>query len=466
MTKKILGVQLTSEGTYAVRLARGWKGLTVDLVRRTGRAAPASADAVEESEETQELVVGAAPSDAVFHRELELPFSDMRKLEQAAPLEAEESLPLPLEELVYDVQLIAKLPRGAEVLFIASPTQRVDAVLADYGHQGLSPAILDVDALALATAARWGLGDDVSALVVDLSLHVCQAALVAGGVLRTFHVFSAAATDSELLQEISALLARCGDSPPGAIYLTGPAVAVADEAAWSRTLELPVHRLPFPPSGVGAPGEHLKSWPSWAIPLGLALRGAGRRAASRVNLLRDASTLAKSAPPWKQTAVAVAIYAVVLLTFWSTTAWMEAHQLQARSEALELSIRKSFQAALPDVKNVVNAVEQLKSKVSKLEEEDRALSSISDAESSPLRVLRDISAKIPKDTEVELRDLSIDSEKLRIEGATTSYRASERVKSDIMAASPRFATASSDAKDGTKPGEVLFTLSVNLGGKR
>jgi hypothetical protein len=468
MPKTSLGVQMTPHGMCAVRLKGGWKRTAVDHVFRVERRPPASTDPVQTSAfGPADTVVSAISSDRVFHREFELPFSDAKKLGQAAPLEAEESLPLPLEELVCDVQILEKRPGGSKVMVVASPAERVEGLLSDLKLEGVFPVILDVEALALATVARRALGGEESAVIVDVAPHICQAVFLSGGIARTFHVFASAAADPALLEELSAFLKRHEtESPPINVYLSGPALAAVDEQAWSQELAVPVRRLPFARVGIDATAENLNTWPAWAIPLGLALRGTGGRCASQVNLLRGEFALSKGSPPWRQTAIAVAGYGAVLSALWCATVWMEASQLENRRQTLERNIRKTFQEAMPEVRNIVNEVEQLKTRVAVLEEQDRAWAGLADPESSPLRVLRNISAKIPKDTEVEIRDLAIDSEKVRIEGSTTSYRTSERFKTEIMAASPRFTTASSDAKDGTKPGEVLFTLSVNLGVKR
>ena len=60
------------------------------------------------------------------------------------------------------------------------------------------------------------------------------------------------------------------------------------------------------------------------------------------------------------------------------------------------------------------------------EERDRGLSALSDAEGSPVRILRELSARIPRDVDVKFRELSIDREHLRIEGTTTRFEEKKR----------------------------------------
>lgn len=469
MPKSVVGVQLTPHEISAVRLTRRWNRTTVEGVWRETRSLPSDntvVGAVVLQIPPGEAVVAGLPADGAFHREFSLPFTDARKVAQAAPLEAEDSLPLPLEDLVCDVQVLAKGTGRSDVLVVAAPLDRVDQLLADFRSEGLDPTLLDVEALALATLCRRAIDRSEAALVLDLAPRLCQAVLVSQGIPQTFHAFSAPSDDPELLAELSSFLSGCERHRPDTVYLTGAGASEIDKTYWSRRLATPVELLPFGHLGVEASASDLLAWPAWAVPLGLALRGTEKTCASQINLLRGPYALASGSPPWQQTALAAAGYAVVLLSLWALTAWREAAELDTRRKTLERSIRATFQAALPGVKNIVSEVDQLRTQVAALEEQDRSLAGLSDPERAPLMLLRNLAAKIPRDAEVEVLDLSIDQEKVRLEGSTLSYRASERIKSEILSAAPKFATVSSEARDGAKPGEVVFTLSVNLGGKK
>jgi type II secretion system protein L len=471
MSKTVLGIQLTSGELLAVRLRAVWRGAVVDRVMRVELPSPEAAPGAENLGEVlghADQVVAALPADEVFHREVVLPFADLHRLELAAPLEAEESLPLPLEELVCDVQPLERSSQRSRVLVVATPTERVGRLLSALRPAGLVPQVVDVEALALGTVARHSVPPSQTALVLDVSARLCQAVMVAGGIAQSFHAFSSGGTDPGLVGEVGRYLGRLRAAGPGPthLYLSGTGALDLDEDAWSQDLELPVRRLPFPRGRVHAGADAGLAWPAWAIPLGLALRVVQPRGASRVNLVRGPFAPPRAAAPWRQAAVAVGVYAVALLALWATSAWIEASNRTAHLQALEAAIRHTFQATLPQVRNIVSPVDQMRAKVSELEQRDRNLASLGNRDTSPLRLLKELSAAIPRDIEVEFRDVSIDPEHVRIEGATTSFRESERIKNAIVAADPRFASVTSDARDGTKPGEVLFTITINLGEKR
>ncbi|MBI5016578.1 MAG: pilus assembly protein PilM [Deltaproteobacteria bacterium] len=471
MPKTALGILLTPGELLAVRVRTGWRGSVVDLVTRREVPAPDGGEAdstLAEALGRADPVVAALRTDEVFYREVELPFGDLRRLTLAAPLEAEESLPLPLEELVCDVYPLERSARHSRVLVAAAPTGRVGRLLTALRPLGLIPQIVDVEALALATVARLSLPPGETALILDASTHLAQVVVVRDGLAWSFHAFSARTGDPELVQEVRSVLEGivATGTQPTHLYLSGTAASTLDEEAWSQDLGLPVRRLPFPRAGVQTSARAGLTWPQWAIPLGLALRGARAKGASPVNLLKGPFAPPRAAAPWRQTAVAAGLYAAVLVALWGATAWTEASNRREHLRALDAAIRQTFQAAVPEVRNVVSEVDQLRTKVTELETRDRNLTSLSNEETSPVRILRQLSASIPRDIDVEFRDLSIDPERVRIEGSTTSFRESERIKAAIIAADPRFASVTSDAKDGAKPGEVLFTLTINLAEKR
>ena len=80
-----------------------------------------------------------------------------------------------------------------------------------------------------------------------------------------------------------------------------------------------------------------------------------------------------------------------------------------------------------------------------------------------MSILREISARIPAEIEVEFRDFTVEEGRVRIEGITTSFDAIDKIKADL-AEYPRFATVVvSDAKAGVDRNKVLFKLTISLG---
>jgi general secretion pathway protein L len=468
MPKTSLGIQRTPGEAIAVRLQRKWKRKVVDQVVRldltpgpVGETPSPSGTALPSAD----TVVAALPSHQVFRRDVEVPFTDPRKVVQAAPLEAEESLPIPLENLVCDVHVLERGESRSRALAVAAPIEKVSQLLSDLKHLDVEPTVVDVEALALANAAQLSLTARTTGLLVDLSPHLSQCVLLEAGRPTSFHAFSARGATADLLEELALYLSLWPRAEgPEAVYLSGPEALVADLEAWSETLGRPVRQLPFP-EGVQVGPSVQMSWPAWAIPFGLALRGSGWKVPSQLNFLRGPLAPARGLLAPRTLAITAGAYAVGLVALWAGGTWAEISFKEAQHRALQAAIRDTLRATVPEASGSGREVDQMRSRVSELEERDRTLARLADRELSPLKILKDLSAKMPKDLDVEFRELAIEGDKVRIEGATTSYEASERIKAAIMASSARFVDAASEARDGTKPGEILFKLTITVGEK-
>ncbi len=469
MPKTALGIQLGASSALAVHLKGGWKSSTVTRVARLElpRATPDERGAalLDAALPAAEAVVAALPADAAFPRVVELPFSDRSRVEQAAPLEAEETLPLPLEDLVCHVQVLERRGGGAKALLVAAPAARVAALLGELAGGGLDPQILDVEALALATVARRSVPQGDRAVVVDLAPGLSQAVALGPDGPWTFHALSAGHEDPALPGEVAAVLARWGETEVAVdrAYLSGPGAGSQNLAAWSQALGRPVDLLPFPAEGLVDESGGAVPWPAWAIPLGLALREGAGRQASQINLLQGPFAPSQESGPWKRQAIVGGVYLGILAVLWGVGVWSESAYRETQYQALRADTREAFLQALPKVQNIVSEVDQMRTAVRELEGRAQSLGSLVDREVSPLRVLREISARIPKDLEVEFRDYTVEEGRVRIEGVTTSFDAIDRIKADL-AQYPRFASvAVSDAKAGVERDKVLFKLTISLG---
>jgi len=469
MPKTALGIQLTRVQALAVHLKGGWKTATVSRVVRIplpeGPPEERGVAILEAGLPQADAVLAGLPADAAFPRIVDLPFADRSRVAQAAPLEAEETLPLPLEDVVCDAHILERRGGHSQSLLVAAPLNRVEAVVDELRAAGLDPQALDVEALALTAVVRRSLPPGGKAAVLDLSRDLCQAVLVDEKGPWSFHAFSDSCADAGFLAEASAVLGRWQETwfEPERVYLSGPEARAQSLPDWSTALGRPVELLPFPGNGVLDESGETATWPEWAVPLGLALREAFARQGSQVNLLQGPFAPARSTGPWKRLAVLGGVYLGALLALWGVGVWTESSYRETQYQALRAEIRAAFQETLPRVQNIVSEVDQMRTAVRDLEGRAQSLGSLVDREVAPLRILREISSRIPKDLEVEFRDFTVEEGRVRIEGLTTSFDAIDKIKADL-AEYPRFASVTvSDAKAGVERDKVLFKLTINMG---
>ncbi len=101
-----------------------------------------------------------APGFHVFSKFVKLPPVDNSKVPQIIQYEAQQNVPFPLEEVVWDYQILGATPTGElEVLLVAIKTEIVEGLFRTTEKAGLKLGVVDVSPAALANAFRYNYGD-------------------------------------------------------------------------------------------------------------------------------------------------------------------------------------------------------------------------------------------------------------------------------------------------------------------
>lgn len=101
-----------------------------------------------------------APGFHVFNKFVKLPPVDASKATQIIQYEAQQNVPFPLEEVVWDYQILGALPSGElEVLLVAIKSAIVEKLFAGAESAGMRLNLVDVSPAALCNAFRYNYGD-------------------------------------------------------------------------------------------------------------------------------------------------------------------------------------------------------------------------------------------------------------------------------------------------------------------
>ena len=101
-----------------------------------------------------------APGFHVFSKFVKLPPVDTSKVTQIIQYEAQQNVPFPLEEVVWDYQILGTTPSGElEVLLVAIKSDVVEATFSSVEAAGLKLQLVDVSPAALCNAFRYNYGD-------------------------------------------------------------------------------------------------------------------------------------------------------------------------------------------------------------------------------------------------------------------------------------------------------------------
>src|ERR1041385_5474842 len=111
-----------------------------------------------------------APGFHVFSKFVKLPPVDAGKVTQIIQYEAQQNVPFPLEEVVWDYQILGSTPTGElEVLLVAIKADVVEGLFRTAEAAGLRVQLVDVSPAALCNAFRYNYGDlDGCTMLLDV----------------------------------------------------------------------------------------------------------------------------------------------------------------------------------------------------------------------------------------------------------------------------------------------------------
>src|SRR6267143_5947895 len=111
-----------------------------------------------------------APGFHTFSKFVKLPPVDTSKVTQIIQYEAQQNVPFPLEEVVWDYQILGTAPTGElEVLLVAIKADVVDGLFRTAEAANLRVQLVDVSPAALCNAFRYNYGDlDGCTMLLDV----------------------------------------------------------------------------------------------------------------------------------------------------------------------------------------------------------------------------------------------------------------------------------------------------------
>lgn len=132
-------------------------------------------------------VVASLPEEKAFLQVIQLPKMEKKELRRAVFYEAENYIPLPLEEVYLDFQVIPPFSNSldhTDVLIAALPRETVDSYVSILKKAGLQPKALEIESLAIARALVKNGISPVPLLLIDLGATRTSFIIFAGYSLR------------------------------------------------------------------------------------------------------------------------------------------------------------------------------------------------------------------------------------------------------------------------------------------
>ena len=481
----------------------------------------ALAQALAEAEVKPDRVICSLAPGQFSSRTLALPFNQKKKIDQTIAFEIESQVPFNLEEMLLDYQILRTAESETQVMAILAPKTALESRLRIFEAVGLDPYIVDVAPMALFNAARevsessggnlvlLDIGCSQSSLCVFQDGTILQARTIpiAGdqitkAIARDFEVSEEEAEAlkvdqsyieidpdelipaearrlsdtikealAPLVSEIRRSLSACfpdGERWVDRIQLTGGTSKIKNLPHYlSAALDTEVTRLKVPfevSSALTRPAEEEAIVPH---SFGLALRGADEKKGSQINLRCGDFTFKGVRNDVRSQMIRIGAMAAVLLVLFSFRLYRAYDSHSSRYDEITTKIDQAFTKAFPELKNIRNEKQRIstaKTKVSEIKAQVSLLGGISGDRLTVLDALKEISERVGPEIVVDVKELNIDGEKIRLQGETSSFESVDQIKGNLAKCDGFREVDVTDAKLSVDQTRVKFNINILLKG--
>ncbi|MCD5390671.1 type IV pilus assembly protein PilM [candidate division NPL-UPA2 bacterium] len=464
----------------------------------------------EEKKIKEERIISALPLSSVVVRNITFPFKEAEKIEKTIKFEAESYLPFPVEEAIIDFHITDESKgKETEVLMVAVDKRRVREHLEVLHLAAVEPVVTALDVSAIFNTYCLGAAQEETGAtaIIDMGAEKTSVVVVSDGALSFTRAIAQGGRNlTRILAEEQGIsfeeaeelkkergLTASGESQPGAVIKRAlepllkemERTFISFQARSGKEVEEIVltggaSQLPgltehlSDELGVGVSLYHLAkgvehrlnptSLSLICVGMGLALGGLGRGKLN-FNFRKEEFSLRLDWARMRRHLILPAILAGGIVCLGIFGLLMDLHLKEKRYQTLNEKISTVLKETFPHVR-VVRGME-LELVRRELEEEKKGwqvFKELTPRRPSPLEIMRELYLRIPEEGEVQLSDLRLTRDAVKIRGKAASFRAVNLLRQELEK-SPHFkrvslgrARASSDGK------EVEFTLNIYFKG--
>ncbi len=434
----------------------------------------------------------AIPSQMLFYHELEFPFSDLRKIRQVVPLEAEGYFPFSISNHLLEYPQPAIYDHSSQILLFALEREKFSQLLSRLEDFNLDPAFFTPEGMSLALLSPpsvyqlWllvkaknsillGVGENLVLLYRRIPLGY-QELIDSLDEQARAEIFSQAQHSSEAEKKLEQWMNHLAQLitqslrwqerfrkslplPPKfeELILAGKYPAGLKEKLKDK-LESEIEEFQIP-DWIRAEQEIPSSkHPQLAEALSLALCRVKREAKRLVNFRKgEFAWRAEYQIPY-QKFIFPALILVLVLILGLVRASSERSLYQEQEKALKKQMAQAYQRVFPGsiptdpVRQLAQAYQSAQSKL----EAYRSL-----LYPSALEVLSAISEKVPEDVEIIISKFNYSGNKVRIEGETDEF-ASTKEFVDQLSQVEFFKKVNLEDTRSTPRGAVKFSIQIEL----
>ena len=469
MPGKILGLDIREDYIAAVQVMSGLKGYQVtscfQVKCEEGKGVnEALRELSQEIDVRGENCFASIPGIDISYRNIQMPFKEQKKISQTLPFEIEAIAPFPIEEMIIDFNIIDSSEKS-EILAVSAKKAYISKYLDDLKAYGIEPDLIDICPVP---TALWLLNQEdtpKNGLFLDIGLNWNNMILFLNGrivLIRDFASNGGTITssvsetddknsqkDSLSAQEIESRLRVFCESVQKTVHSFG--AQTKKDVSFEKIFFSGIGMLY---SGTGEilsgffnrPAQEInisrdkkvtmdysiaRVWNPALMDGALALALRDGRKGRGFNLRKGEFELKKSyLGPINEIKRAI-ILLILLFVSLLFNLGNDYYFLNKRYRAGEQKINELFRQTFPEVKNVQSPVLQMTQKINDLKDSSSLLPGGVNRNQKVLDILKDISQRIPDSLDIDVSNMVIDAETVRITGDTDTYSAGDDLKKNL-----------------------------------
>lgn len=524
MPQTVLGIDLGSYSVKIAQVERGFGEFKlvnfyeVPLVAEEVLTYEQSASAAltkffEENPINYDACVLAVPGTMAAFRNLTLPFGNVKKIDQTLEFELETVIPLDLEEVLFDYTLLSTSPQESKVLAAYLRESDFKRFLSSIQVSGVDPRYMGVDTIDLSYLALPGfLPPEGLYAILDLGHSKTNLVILEGTKIKGLRCLSwgghqvtqaiaktlqlpydkaeawkhrraqvAAGSEDPGLQAVYAVVEdlqqqlkqtlfafnEAGERPIEALYLSGGTSRLQGlDSFFSTRLNINVSQLDVLDDAFTDLQDREAARHVVPTAFSEALRAVYPNKGAKINFRRgdygykkDIEQLGGSL---KKIGIAAAMVAALGLTYFLIAYF----SLSSQVDTMNKNVAKMVKASVPDLpktgaSSASQALNVLNGRITAID--DKLKKVAGSGELSSLELLKTVSGAVPTRQElvVDIDDLNIAPERVRIEGRTISYEGVDKIKAAMEKVKYFKNVQTGNVRKGVRD-EIKFSLSFDV----
>ena len=493
MPGKILGLDISEASITAVQVTSGLKTSRVTACARVGidennDLTSAMKSLSERMDINSDVCISSIPGEYVLFRNLRMPFKDEKKIRQTLPFEIESMVPLPVDDLIIDFN-IADRTDQTDILVVSVNKSYISEFLEQLQACGIDPDVLDVRCIPVVVSLLKQEGIPGDGLFLNIEKKITMVIYLNKSIalIRVFACdgdafvrYIAGLTNGDdtgineeielcfnsFCQQISNTIHAFEQETqkkvnPEKIFFSGPGALYSKTGdLLSRFFEIPADPVDLSMSKRVLFDENIsETWNPALMNGALALALRDGKHGRGFNFRKDEFEITTHYAALKKDLKKVAVFLLVVMVCLIADLGVDYYYLKKRYVSLNNKITQVFKAALPDVRKIVDPVQQMRVKINEIRDSAISLPGINQ-KNKVVDLLEDISQRVPRSISVHVNRMVIDPDSVSISGNTDTFNTVDNIKNGLES-SPLFNSVTISSANLDRAGKhVRFEIKM------